>query len=182
MENKPHKIDFDLMNGKLWCPFYSDRFPPSDNPLLTIQEKALHYLKPNINFAIALQDELHTTLTVSLQSWRRSPTGLRFDVSARLDGILDELEKLVFEGGEVSHSDYSSKLDTITKGRSSIFGFPLNFSSMEISDIVNKVKATSIHQCKHPDVQYAISTKVYPYSSKALSIWVFICALWPTVK
>ena len=179
-EVKPSRINLNLRNSKMWCPFYFGRYTYPECPLPSIQESDLTYTAPNLQYAYELEDELFDELKASIRSWRRRPTSIRVDIGNRLSGILDILEQSRLEGKRVLPCDYSVKLDTIIRGKS-LFGFPLHFSSLDVSTIVQKVRETSVEKSKHPDVEFALATRVIPYYNNIFSVWVFVCSLSPQI-
>ena len=164
----------------MWHPFYSGRYPCPECPLPTIQESNLTYSEPNLQSAYEFEDELFDAMKASIRSCRRRPTSIRVDIGNRLSGILDILEQSRLKGERVSLSDYSVKLDTIIRGKS-LFGFPLHFSSLDVSTIIQKVKETSIENNKHPDVEFALAARVIPYCNNIFSVWVFVCSISPRI-
>jgi hypothetical protein len=63
-----------------------------------------------------------------------------------------------------------------------MFGFPLHFSLTSVSDILEEVKATDIHRCQHPEVEFSAAVRVFPYASNIFSVWIFLCSLVPEYK
>ena len=75
-------------------------------------------------------------------------------------------------------NEYTMSLSSVCRGQS-LFGFPLHFGFSNVDEILEQIKMTSIHQSRHPDVEFAAAVKVFPYECGVLSVWVFICALCP---
>jgi len=175
---KPSQTDLNLRNRKSWIPFYSNWYPPPVKTLPSVQESNLNYIKPDEQFAYELQEKLIDTLKLSIRTWRRGSTSIRVDVSNKLRTILDILELSKYEGKSVSQMDAMKRINARSKGRK-VFGFPMHFTNVNIPYIIEKVRETSIHAVKHPDTEFALASRVFPYHSNIASIWIFICYLSP---
>ncbi|GMH56876.1 hypothetical protein TrST_g14083 [Triparma strigata] len=175
---KPSEIAIDVNDKKAWRPFYSERFPAPQTPLPSIQEPQLGYSAPNNSFAEELQDELLENLKRDIRRWRRGATGFKGDASNRLRALLETLEDANRGEQTLSHNEHLSRLEIATRGRD-MYGLPLNMSYTDSTEVVAKVKATGVHLCKHPDVDFALAVRVFPYHSNVLSVWVYFAALTP---
>mmetsp|Transcript_30493 Transcript_30493/g.44837 ORF Transcript_30493/g.44837 Transcript_30493/m.44837 type:complete len:716 (-) Transcript_30493:374-2521(-) len=177
----PHLMTFDLSIRKAWKPFYSERFPPPTVPLPSIQEASLSYTEPDHDLAIELQDELQETIRMELRRCRRRPTSFKGDISTRLLSFLEHLEDSRLGIRELTDTDYLNIQSVINRGRKS-FGGSFHFSFTDIDGIVAKIKATEIHQTKHPDAEFALVVRVFPYCNNLFSVWVTLFSLFPSLN
>jgi len=170
-------LSFDVNNTKHWSCFPS----PSEKSLLpsSIQDSSIKYSPPDYKLSAQLESEIGKAVRESLSLWRGSKCNFRNDVSDRLMGILEELEDIKLNGRK-PNIGYFTSISTLTKNRE-IFGFPLHFPFTNMGDIVSEIEKTEIHKSKHPLVEFAVSVRVFPYESKVMSIWVFICSLSPVL-
>jgi len=178
---KPCEMSMDVNDTKCWKTFYSDVFPAPMNPLPSIQEPVLKYRPVNKLFAEELQDELTETLKRDIRRWRRGPTSFKGDASNRLKALLGDLEDVKLGVKSMTHAEHLGKLEMVTRGRE-MQGLPLTFAFTDISEIVSKVKATGIHSCKHPDVEFALAVRVFPYANNVMNVGVYFSALTPRIS
>jgi len=174
----PSEVSLDINDAKSWRPFYGGRYPEPQVSLPSIQEVRLTYTEPNHQFSEELQDELVEVLKRDIRRWRRGATGFKQDAGNRLRGLLDSMEHAKNGESTLSHQAHLMKLEQTTKGRD-MYGLPLNFSFTDVGEIVSKIKATEVHGCMHPDVEFALAVRVFPYASNVLSVWVYFAALTP---
>lgn len=164
-------MTFDLSARKAWKPFYSNRHPRPTTPLPSIQEASLTYTEADHELANELQDELQETLRIELRRCRRRPTSFKGDICTRLLSFLEILEESRLGNRELTDTDYSTFLAVVNRGRT-LFGGSFHFPFTDIGDIVAKIKAAEIHQTKHPDAEFALAVRVFPYSNSLFSVWV----------
>ena len=161
-------------NEKSW-----KTFSTNSHNLCPIQEKSLVYTEPNKNLAIELEVDVTNTLKAAIREWRRLPPYFRKDLSNQLRHIIDTLEQERLHGmRQVVSSDFHTLLQDICRVKH-IYGFPLHSAFVDIDSIIHRVKSTSIHNSKHPEVEFALSVKIFPYACNTFSVWVFVCALSP---
>ncbi len=173
-----NELSFDIHNTKKWSCFPSQAeklFLPST------QSSSIDFHPPDYKLAAQLESEIRNSLQESLSVWRGTPCSFRDDISNRLTGILEELEDIKLNGRDPKIGYFTSISSSLTKNRE-MFGFPLHFPFTNIQDILHHVEKTEIHTSKHPQVEFAISVRVFPYESKVMSVWVFICTLSPLMN
>ena len=56
-------------------------------------------------------------------------------------------------------------------------GFPINLPDSELSQIVEAVYATGVHNTENKDVEFALAVHIHPYPNSVLSIWIYIASL-----
>mgnify|MGYP006089456115 FL=1 len=171
-------MSMDVWDKKCWKTFYSEHFPAPTNPLPSIQEPVLSYGEVNKLFAEELQDELTETLKRDIRRWRRGPTSFKGDASNRLKSLLETLENVKLGKQLLTHADHLSNLEMVTRGRE-MQGLPLHFAFTDINEIVAKIKATGVHDCKHPEVEFALAVRVFAYPNNVMSVGVYFSALTP---
>jgi len=172
-----NELSFDIRNPKHWSCFPSQT---QKSFLPSIQVSSMDYDPPDYNISVQLETEISKVVRQSFSHWRGAPCTFRDDVSDRLGGILDELEDIHLHGRNPKVLGYFTSISSLTKNRE-IFGFPLHSPFTNIPDIVHRIEKTEIHKSKHPHVEFAISVRVYPYESKIMSVWVFLCSLSPVL-
>ena len=175
---KPGEVSMDVNDVKMWKPFFNERFQYPQEGLHSKQEKRLVYTTPSTSFAEELQDELLETLKRDIRRWRRGATGFKGETSNRLRALLETLE--AGKRGEVTlnSEEHLARLERASANRD-MTGLPLNFAFTEVNEVVNKVKSTGVHLSKHPQVDFALAVRVFPYHSNVLSVWVYFAALTP---
>jgi len=70
------------------------------------------------------------------------------------------------------------KLRQMLKTRT-LRGFPINMPFTDEDEIVTKIKASCVHEIKHPDVQFVLSVRAFPMYNNIISLWVFLGTLEP---
>ena len=169
-------MNFDLRNKTSWRSFYSHS---QTQYLKSIQEETLHYSKPIISLFREITIEIMDIIKAAIREWRRHPSSFDRDISNRLECILDDLEEeKMHRSNKLKNSDCLEVLQNLL-GEKSIFGFPLHQSFTNIDNIVKAVERTRIHESKHPDVEFAVAVKIYPYVCGVASVWVFLCSITP---
>ena len=180
-EGKPCLMDFDdLQDRKCWDSFFdSIQDIDSDSLPSPIQEPMLEYREPNAHLAATLEEEILDKVKTSIRSWRKIPTGFNSDISAKLRIIITDLEERTLNGVTIpSASEYFIALESLCRGKK-IFGFPLHFGYSSSQEILDAVSFSGIHENEHPDVEFSISVKVFPYPCNVFSVWVFLASLTP---
>jgi hypothetical protein len=166
-------LSFDFDNKKTWSCFPS----PSGKRWSSVQPASIYYSQPDYKAAAQIESEVGTAVRQSISIWRGRSCEFRDDVSDRLVGILEELEDIKLNGRK-PNIGYFTSISSLIKDRE-IFGFPLHFAYTNVKDILGKLEKTEIHKSRHPQVEFAVSVRVFPYESKLMSVWVFICSLSP---
>jgi coiled-coil and C2 domain-containing protein 2A len=59
---------------------------------------------------------------------------------------------------------------------------PLNMCFTEIGDVIQRVKATGIHETQNPDAQFALAVSIFPYPNHVLSVWVYFAMFIPRMN
>lgn len=126
-----------------------------------------------------LRQSIEMKLVKKISAWRmerKTVWNKRYrDV---LFGILQELEQDRCFGFE--QKSYTDKLIETTPSKSKLSGYPMNMPYVSISRIVERIKATGIHLCTDPKVEYSIAVHIQSYPMNILSIWVFPFAIIPS--
>lgn len=63
--------------------------------------------------------------------------------------------------------------------RGTATGFPLHSGFVDVDHLVQMVKATGIHEARHPEVQFALAVQVFAYPHNVLSVWVYVASITP---
>ena len=177
-EGSPHLINLDLQDNKYWDSFFESSCPDAKPPP-SIQETILYYSEPDDNLAAELELDIMEKVKTSIRSWRRIPSSFNNEISHRLRIIISDLEERKFNGlPPPSSSEYYAPLEGLHRGKN-IFGFPIHTEFTGTSDILEEVKCTAIHESKHPDVEFSVAVRVFPYASNTFSVWIFLCTLVP---
>lgn len=58
-----------------------------------------------------------------------------------------------------------------------MFGFPLNLPYVNTKSIISTVKATAVHVCDDPNVEFGLAVEVYAYPNNVISVWVFLVSI-----
>ena len=175
---RPSEVSLDFNDKMSWKPLFGDRFPWPEGGLPSLQEKRLHYTTPSTSFAEELQDELTETLKRDIRRWRRGATGFKGETSNRLRALLETLEACKRGEATLGHREHLLRLERAS-GNREMSGLPLNFSFTDLQEVISKVKSTGVHLCMHPQVDFALAVRVFPYHSNVLSVWVYFAALTP---
>jgi coiled-coil and C2 domain-containing protein 2A len=182
-EGKPCVIDFDLQDNRCWDPFFaSPGLKPYDEetlPAPSIQEPILDYKEPNDDLAAILESEILERVKSSIRSWRRIPSSFNNEISYRLRIIIDDLEERKLNGMPPPPStEYYTPLEGLSLSRGKkMFGFPLHSGFASVTDILDKLHSTAIHESQHPEVEFSAAVRVFPYACDVFSVWVFVCSL-----
>ena len=91
--------------------------------------------------------------------------------------MLERLEFVRLHGNSVELPKFES-LEPFLKERS-LSGVPLHFASPLVQDILERVERTALHHDKHPDIEFALFVRVFPYPNDTFSVWVFLCSSFP---
>jgi hypothetical protein len=155
-------------------------FHPRRNPYMqlnSIQESYLNYSDPNIQFALKIELDIKERIKAEIRSWRNKPSKFNTDLSDRLGMILVDLEDRKCNGLQFeSSANYLRTISDVCIEKQ-VFGFPLHFSFTSIDEIIDRIHLTAVHDAKHPQVEFALAVKVFPYVSSLNSVWVFLCTV-----
>lgn len=58
-------------------------------------------------------------------------------------------------------------------------GFPLHSGFVDVDSVVQMVRATGIHEARHPEAQFALAVQAFAYPHNVLSVWVYIASITP---
>jgi coiled-coil and C2 domain-containing protein 2A len=175
---RPCYMSFDLNDKSCWKPFYTRRFPRPNVTKTSFQDSELVYREPDANSSYELQMRLKDFLKESFRQWRRMSTCFNGDIGNRLDAILEHLEYDKLHAISSFPQKYKMILESATKGRR-IFGLDFHFPFTSLNDVITSVEAAGIHMCRHPDVEFAVGARVFPYCNDLYSIRVFIISIFP---
>lgn len=129
-----------------------------------------------------IQAIIESKLMKKISQWRghRKTIWNRL-VRDNLRRILVELEKDAAELSPNNTADQSDHLEKLNflHNNYKISGCPLNMSYINLSHIVERVKATGIHLNTDPRVEFGLSIYIHPYPNFIISAWVFLIALVP---
>lgn len=171
-------MSFDLKDKNCWRPFYSRRFPRPLSTMVSVQDSEIIYQAPDTNSSYELQVKLTESVKESIRQWRRISTCFNGDVGNRLNAILEHLECDKLQAVAPFSQKYKVMLESATKGRR-IFGVDLHYPFTAVDDIISSVEAASVHMCRHPDVEFALGVRVFPYCCGIFSVRVFIVSIYP---
>ena len=172
-------MSFDLNNTSNWKHFYNNVTNPKTSSLYPAQDLVLQYSDTTTTKSCELEINLLKEIKTSIRGWRRQPSSFNNDVGNRLRQFLDDLEDNKRNGTPQKRSEeYLVSMNRILRGKN-VFGFPLHFGFSNVEEILNRIEMTEIHQSKHPDVEFAVAVKIFPYECGLLSVWVFLCTLSP---
>ncbi len=189
-EGKPCLMDFDLHDDHCWQSFFASS---SHLDQVSIQPPTLSYEEPNDALAAMLESELTDKIKSSVRSWRRTPSSFHSETSHRLRMLLDDLEERKRNGlPPPSSAEYYAPLEvslslsgimgtSTSSSAKKLFGFPLHVSRgfTNVDHVLETLKATAIHESRHPQVEFAAAARVFPYASRVFSVWVFVCTIVP---
>jgi coiled-coil and C2 domain-containing protein 2A len=179
-EGKPKCTCFNIQDTRYWLPLHT-RTDYEYYPLPTSDQSChLSYTVPNQAYSLDLELEIEKALQIFFWSSRRVPTIFNSTSSESLCKMLHDLEERKFNGIAIPSSpDYYFKFTEKRSSGKQIFGFALHFTYYKTDEIVEKVKSTALHQSKHPDVEFSIAVKVFPYACNLFSAWVCILSEMP---
>ena len=146
---------------------------------MSVQEAELAYRVPDAHSSYELQAEIADCIKTNIRSWRRIPTCFNGDIGSRLNAILENLENNAKMHIISSDSEkYKGMLESAARGRR-VFGVDLHFPFTSVANIISTVESTGVHMCRHPDVEFAVGVKIFPYSCDVRSVRVFVCSMYP---
>ena len=180
-EGRPCLMDFSLNDSLCWLPFHNqslNSLPPSTPS--SVQQMSLTYDEPNEEVALELEIDVYEKAKASIRALRRVPTSFNNDVSQRLRFVMTTYEERKFNGSDTIDNDANifSSVNSLCQGKQ-VFGFPLHFGFSNVETILEDIKLTYIHENKHPDVEFFVSVKVFPYACGVYSVWVFVGTMIP---
>lgn len=172
-------MDFNVADSKCWHAFFGHGILNQERLPSPFQESSILYEEPNETFGAELEIEILDTLKTSIRSWRSIPSTFNNAISIRLSVILGDLEERKLNGLKVlPAAEYYKGVEGLCKGKR-IVGFSLHFQFSSVKEIVEAIQSTSIHESKHPSVEFSVAVKVVAYASNLYSIWVFIASQIP---
>jgi hypothetical protein len=59
-----------------------------------------------------------------------------------------------------------------------MYGFPLNFTYIDLPKAWDQVKATGISDILSDDIEYVCKVRCFPYPHYLISCWVFIAVIY----
>lgn len=178
----PWTMSFDLRNTFNWRPFFSAPLNPLPSPPLPTVQAPIVYRPTDSTFVFEAEELIRETLKREIRRWRskRSHTAFNADVSHRLAEALPLLEQQALGKATFDVEEHQHRIASGMRSRE-LVGFPLQTGFSCVDDIVGMVKATSIHECKHPEAQFALAVLCVPYSNNVLSVWIYVATITPTI-
>ncbi|CAM9309130.1 unnamed protein product [Chrysoparadoxa australica] len=175
---RPWELNFDLSNTKCWRPFFSEPLNPKP-PMPTVQA-ALSYRQTEHQFVYEVEELIRETIKKEMRAWRanRSHTAFNADISNRLAELLPRLEDTLLGQESFDAEEHQRLLELVMRSRD-LVGFPLHCSFTDVDTVVSMVKATGIHQGRHPDVTFALAVQAFAYPCNVLSVWVYVACITP---
>lgn len=184
VERKVFMTSYDVRNGSEWMRVFNK----------TSQDHSRGLLRDN-NYSFTQSYDIrniHTVieskLTKKIGQWRgHRKTVWNRIVKDNLRRILIELERDAAEaaaqdqqgtGGGGGGGDHLEKLNFLHTTYK-VSGCPLNMSYINLSHVVERVKATGVHLNTDPRAEFGLSVYVHPYPHFVISVWVFLIALLP---
>ncbi|KAG5183731.1 hypothetical protein JKP88DRAFT_316124 [Tribonema minus] len=178
---KPWEMSWDTRQTSAWRPYFAPGVNPALDPPPQPLQPPLVYRATDVAFVYKVEDLLRETIKRDVRRWRakKGPTSFNADVSNRLAEVLPLLEQQ--ERGETPLGDVTtSSLESIMRQRN-IVGFPLHAAFTSVTDVSALIRATGVHDAKHPEVQFALAVQCFPYCNNVLSVWVYIASITPRV-
>ncbi|CAM9139827.1 unnamed protein product, partial [Phaeothamnion confervicola] len=199
---RPREMSFDINDPTCWRSFFSwpaNPAPPQPPPSM---QPPLHYRPTDAALCYEVEELIREGIKREMRRWRarRGVTAFNAGVGHRLAELLPLLEASALAGGGsggASSSGRSSnggvlggsgggadadehrrRLEPTMRSRD-LVGFPLHFGFTDVDAAVNRVRATGVHECRHPEVQFALAVQAFPYASNVLSVWVYVAAIMP---
>ncbi|CAM9133752.1 unnamed protein product [Ectocarpus sp. 12 AP-2014] len=179
---RPCDLNLDLPDSKTWTPFFSSPANPAPAQGYTSIQEDIAYRPTQQSFVYEVEDLVREALKRDIRRWRskRSHTAFNADVSNRLAELLPLLEKQALTGGaKMGKDEHRRRLENTMRNRD-IVGFPLHSGFVDVDSVVQTVRATGIHEARHPDVQFALAVQAFPYPHNVLSVWVYIASITPS--
>lgn len=172
----PALMRFDVDDETAWGRLHNS----NEIQKQSIQDSLLRYSSPDIHIALELEMELVDAIKSAIRGWRRIPSTFNGDIGNRLRPLLDILENnKLSPSTQTETSLYHQRLlNEIGVGKS-IFGIPLHSGFTNVNEVVERIRKTGIHICKHAKVEFALAVRVFPYACNIFSVWVFVCIIYP---
>ncbi|CAM9149740.1 unnamed protein product, partial [Hapterophycus canaliculatus] len=178
---RPCDLNLDLFDRKTWAPFFSSPANPAPVQGYTSIQEDMAYRPTQQSFVYEVEDLVREALKREIRRWRskRSHTAFNADVSNRLAELLPLLEKQALTGGtKMGKDEHRRRLENTMRSRD-IVGFPLHSGFVDVDRVVQMVRATGIHEARHPEVQFALAVQAFAYPHNVLSVWVYIASITP---
>ncbi len=152
----------------------------SDITIQSVQDKTLIYREADEELADEIQDEILETLRRSIRRSRRNHTSFRNDEKTQTEllTLIQHLEETKMGEKVPNSSKLYKSVHEIAHGRKTNGG-AMHFKYTHVEKITSDVINTEIHRIKHPDVEFALAVKIYPYCCNAFSVWVCFLAFVP---
>ncbi|CAM9501087.1 unnamed protein product [Ectocarpus fasciculatus] len=179
---RPCDLNLDLADSKTWTPFFSSPANPAPAQGYTSIQEDIAYRPTQQSFVYEVEDLVREALKRDIRRWRskRSHTAFNADVSNRLAELLPLLEKQALTGGaKMGKDEHRRRLENTMRNRD-IVGFPLHSGFVDVDSVVQTVRATGIHEARHPEVQFALAVQAFAYPHNVLSVWVYIASITPS--
>lgn len=178
--NHPSHLRYDLNDLQNWDPFFNINFPFPQSGLSSIQPSSIYYRETERSYVLQVERELLKSIRLSLRRWRSksSITTFHSETSNAFSHLLERCEDIK-RGIDVDMEEEKNRLLRNVSKTRSVYGVPLNFSFTEIQAIENSLLSTQIHKTEHPEVQFGLAVRVFPFHCSILSVWVFLGTVTP---
>lgn len=70
----------------------------------------------------------------------------------------------------------SHRLKNVTH-TSTLTGYPINMAYTDIDSIIDTVRSFSVHETRHPQVQFVLAVRAFPLFNGLISLWLFVGTL-----
>ncbi|CAM9315544.1 unnamed protein product [Ectocarpus fasciculatus] len=194
---KPSEMSFDVLNTKLWKPFFSPSFPYPKGGLSTVQDP-VQYIPTPQPACVQIEREVKGAIKTKFRRWRskraRSTTlfhpempSLGMSVRGTHEPTYVTTQSAHGRGGRMGGSaehvlnsvqeEIKGKLKNVLR-KKSFHGYPINIAFTDVNMVVEKVKSMCVHESRHPNVQFVLAVKVaFPLVNNLVSLWIFLGTL-----
>ncbi|XP_066996187.2 coiled-coil and C2 domain-containing protein 2A [Anabrus simplex] len=180
IEERPGRIRYDVSNIAEWLPAFGRTFlfgPIISAPMTSVQPPVLDYRQTHMPSVLLLQEKIEKHLRDSLMRWRRTArTVWNRYCGAILRKILPILEEETWNEDRSETSDHLQELHHVLSSHK-MCGFPINLPYTNLEAITESIRATGVHFCENPDVEFALAVYIHPYPNYVLSVWVYVASL-----
>jgi len=183
--NKVYESSFDVLDVDMWRPFFGARLPPPVGGTQTVQSDIV-YKPTSVTFALDIETAVLGAIKNGMRRWRskrhRSTTTFHPDACLVMQDLLPKLEKYKMRGNspeidiEKLMADAERKMAPVLRTRA-FRGCPINLPFTDVDEVLNYVKALSVHESLHPEVQFVLAVKVMPIVNEIVSLWIFVGTL-----
>lgn len=168
----PPRINFNVNDTTCWKPFFHSGYT---NPgLSSVQVDSLSYIPTDNSYVIDLQEKIEKTLKTKVTEWRRKYlTRWNRYFTQNIRSLLPKLEE---NRGSVILAEHLNEMEH-QWGSYKVSGFPINLPFTELSNIVEFVYATGVHNNDASNIEFALAVYIHAYPNNVLSVWIYIASL-----